>query len=150
MEAICIRLSSRLLPVLDVVRPSLCDPPLSLYLTDPPTVTLSIEPRSVLEGDRVTFTCQAHANPPIMGYRSVRTYKHIVLFTWPLKVAVTGSKLYGRSVCISFWFRRICVENVRIFKPCFWQECPFLNKADVAKWKACMKTLLDLRKSKTF
>ncbi|CAL8377369.1 unnamed protein product [Gadus morhua 'NCC'] len=34
-----------------------------------PTVTLSIEPRSVLEGDRVTFTCQANANPPIMGYR---------------------------------------------------------------------------------
>ncbi|XP_061565859.1 kin of IRRE-like protein 1a isoform X2 [Cololabis saira] len=34
-----------------------------------PMVTLSIEPRSVLEGDRVTFTCQAHANPPIMGYR---------------------------------------------------------------------------------
>uniref|UniRef100_A0A8D3CBH8 Kirre like nephrin family adhesion molecule 1a n=1 Tax=Scophthalmus maximus TaxID=52904 RepID=A0A8D3CBH8_SCOMX len=34
-----------------------------------PTVTLSIEPRSVLEGERVTFTCQAHANPPIMGYR---------------------------------------------------------------------------------
>uniref|UniRef100_A0A3P8PGR8 Ig-like domain-containing protein n=1 Tax=Astatotilapia calliptera TaxID=8154 RepID=A0A3P8PGR8_ASTCA len=34
-----------------------------------PIVTLSIEPRSVLEGDRVTFTCQAHANPPIMGYR---------------------------------------------------------------------------------
>ncbi|KAG7497919.1 kin of IRRE 1 isoform X1 [Solea senegalensis] len=33
-----------------------------------PTVTLSIEPRSVLEGERVTFTCQAHANPPIMGY----------------------------------------------------------------------------------
>lgn len=37
---------------------------------DPPTVTLSIEPRSVLEGERVTFTCQATANPPIMGYRS--------------------------------------------------------------------------------
>uniref|UniRef100_A0A3Q4HN05 Kin of IRRE-like protein 1 n=1 Tax=Neolamprologus brichardi TaxID=32507 RepID=A0A3Q4HN05_NEOBR len=35
----------------------------------PPTVTLSIEPRSVLEGERVTFTCQATANPPIMGYR---------------------------------------------------------------------------------
>ncbi|XP_062371619.1 kin of IRRE-like protein 1b [Sardina pilchardus] len=34
-----------------------------------PTVTLSIEPRSVLEGERVTFTCQATANPPIMGYR---------------------------------------------------------------------------------
>uniref|UniRef100_A0A3B4ACI3 Ig-like domain-containing protein n=1 Tax=Periophthalmus magnuspinnatus TaxID=409849 RepID=A0A3B4ACI3_9GOBI len=37
--------------------------------SDPPTVTLSIEPRSVLEGERVTFTCQATANPPIMGYR---------------------------------------------------------------------------------
>uniref|UniRef100_A0A8C6PWJ3 Kirre like nephrin family adhesion molecule 1a n=1 Tax=Nothobranchius furzeri TaxID=105023 RepID=A0A8C6PWJ3_NOTFU len=40
-----------------------------LTVLNPPTVTLSIEPRSVLEGDRVTFTCQAHANPPIMGYR---------------------------------------------------------------------------------
>uniref|UniRef100_A0A3Q3D4A1 Kirre like nephrin family adhesion molecule 1a n=1 Tax=Hippocampus comes TaxID=109280 RepID=A0A3Q3D4A1_HIPCM len=40
-----------------------------LTVLNPPTVTLSIEPRSVVEGDRVTFTCQAHANPPIMGYR---------------------------------------------------------------------------------
>uniref|UniRef100_A0A3B3BJL5 Kirre like nephrin family adhesion molecule 1a n=1 Tax=Oryzias melastigma TaxID=30732 RepID=A0A3B3BJL5_ORYME len=40
-----------------------------LTVLNPPVVTLSIEPRSVLEGDRVTFTCQAHANPPIMGYR---------------------------------------------------------------------------------
>uniref|UniRef100_A0A7N8YAH1 Kirre like nephrin family adhesion molecule 1a n=1 Tax=Mastacembelus armatus TaxID=205130 RepID=A0A7N8YAH1_9TELE len=40
-----------------------------LTVLNPPTVTLSIEPRSVLEGERVTFTCQAHANPPIMGYR---------------------------------------------------------------------------------
>ncbi|XP_028420244.1 kin of IRRE-like protein 1a isoform X2 [Perca flavescens] len=40
----------------------------SLNVHHSPTVTLSIEPRSVLEGDRVTFTCQAHANPPIMGY----------------------------------------------------------------------------------
>lgn len=38
---------------------------------DPPTVILSIEPRSVLEGERVKFTCQATANPPIMGFRSV-------------------------------------------------------------------------------
>uniref|UniRef100_A0A8C9RQ81 Kin of IRRE-like protein 1 n=1 Tax=Scleropages formosus TaxID=113540 RepID=A0A8C9RQ81_SCLFO len=41
----------------------------SLNVHHPPTVTLSIEPRSVLEGERVTFTCQATANPPIMGYR---------------------------------------------------------------------------------
>uniref|UniRef100_A0A673ADI7 Kin of IRRE-like protein 1 n=1 Tax=Sphaeramia orbicularis TaxID=375764 RepID=A0A673ADI7_9TELE len=40
-----------------------------LNVHHPPTVTLSIEPRSVLEGERVTFTCQATANPPIMGYR---------------------------------------------------------------------------------
>lgn len=45
------------------------------FLSDPPIVTLSIEPRSVLEGDRVTFTCQAHANPPIMGYRSAKHIK---------------------------------------------------------------------------
>ncbi len=38
---------------------------------DPPVVTLSIEPRSVLEGERVTFTCQATANPLIMGYKYV-------------------------------------------------------------------------------
>lgn len=41
---------------------------------DPPMVTLSIEPRSVLEGERVTFTCHATANPPIMGYRSGLTF----------------------------------------------------------------------------
>uniref|UniRef100_A0A671VGZ9 Kirre like nephrin family adhesion molecule 1b n=1 Tax=Sparus aurata TaxID=8175 RepID=A0A671VGZ9_SPAAU len=40
-----------------------------LNVLNPPMVTLSIEPRSVLEGERVTFTCQATANPPIMGYR---------------------------------------------------------------------------------
>ncbi|KAG5261394.1 hypothetical protein AALO_G00304030 [Alosa alosa] len=40
-----------------------------LNVYHPPIVTLSIEPRSVLEGDRVTFTCQATANPPIMGYK---------------------------------------------------------------------------------
>ncbi|XP_037132235.1 kin of IRRE-like protein 1b isoform X2 [Syngnathus acus] len=40
-----------------------------LNVHHPPTVTLSIEPHSVLEGERVTFTCQAMANPPIMGFR---------------------------------------------------------------------------------
>uniref|UniRef100_A0AAQ4R9K6 Kirre like nephrin family adhesion molecule 1b n=1 Tax=Gasterosteus aculeatus aculeatus TaxID=481459 RepID=A0AAQ4R9K6_GASAC len=41
----------------------------SRNFTYPPTVTLSIEPRSVLEGERVTFTCQATGNPPIIGFR---------------------------------------------------------------------------------
>uniref|UniRef100_A0A8C1RD25 Kin of IRRE-like protein 1 n=1 Tax=Cyprinus carpio TaxID=7962 RepID=A0A8C1RD25_CYPCA len=41
----------------------------TLNVHHPPTVILSIEPRSVLEGERVKFTCQATANPPIMGYR---------------------------------------------------------------------------------
>uniref|UniRef100_A0A672QR80 Kin of IRRE-like protein 1 n=1 Tax=Sinocyclocheilus grahami TaxID=75366 RepID=A0A672QR80_SINGR len=40
-----------------------------LTVLNPPVVTLSIEPRSVLEGERVTFTCQATANPPVMGYK---------------------------------------------------------------------------------
>ncbi|XP_075699829.1 kin of IRRE-like protein 1 [Rhinoderma darwinii] len=35
----------------------------------PPTVTLSIHPQTVLEGERVQFTCMATANPTIKGYR---------------------------------------------------------------------------------
>ncbi|XP_026122420.1 kin of IRRE-like protein 1 isoform X2 [Carassius auratus] len=42
---------------------------ITLNVHHPPVVTLSIEPRSVLEGERVTFTCQATANPPVMGYK---------------------------------------------------------------------------------
>lgn len=38
-------------------------------IADPPTVTLSIEPQTVQEGERVVFTCQATANPEILGYR---------------------------------------------------------------------------------
>ncbi|NXH26759.1 KIRR1 protein, partial [Myiagra hebetior] len=37
--------------------------------TDPPTVTLSIQPQTVQEGERVVFTCMATANPEIKGYR---------------------------------------------------------------------------------
>jgi hypothetical protein len=43
--------------------------PLDSYFADPPTVTLSIEPQTVQEGERVVFTCQATANPEILGYR---------------------------------------------------------------------------------
>lgn len=63
----------------------------SCSLPDPPTVTLSIEPRSVLEGDRVTFTCQAHANPPIMGYRSA--------FSFSLKSSYQAVSLYLFNIC---------------------------------------------------
>ncbi|XP_068109619.1 kin of IRRE-like protein 1 [Hyperolius riggenbachi] len=35
----------------------------------PPTVTLSIHPQTVLEGERVRFSCMATANPTIKGYR---------------------------------------------------------------------------------
>uniref|UniRef100_A0AAR2J492 Kin of IRRE-like protein 1 n=1 Tax=Pygocentrus nattereri TaxID=42514 RepID=A0AAR2J492_PYGNA len=42
---------------------------ITLNVHHAPTVLLSISPRSVLEGERVTFTCQATANPPVMGYR---------------------------------------------------------------------------------
>ncbi|XP_048826843.1 kin of IRRE-like protein 1 isoform X1 [Brienomyrus brachyistius] len=41
----------------------------SLNVHYKPTVTLSVDPRSVLQGERVAFTCQASANPPVMSYR---------------------------------------------------------------------------------
>ncbi|KAK1879748.1 Kin of IRRE-like protein 1 [Dissostichus eleginoides] len=41
----------------------------TLNVHHPPMVTLSIEPRSVMEGERVTFTCAATGNPPIIGIR---------------------------------------------------------------------------------
>uniref|UniRef100_A0A8D2IK74 Kirre like nephrin family adhesion molecule 1 n=1 Tax=Varanus komodoensis TaxID=61221 RepID=A0A8D2IK74_VARKO len=40
-----------------------------LTVLNPPTVTLSIQPQTVQEGERVTFTCVATANPEIKGYR---------------------------------------------------------------------------------
>ncbi|MGH0175576.1 UNVERIFIED_CONTAM: hypothetical protein FKN15_070777 [Acipenser sinensis] len=36
---------------------------------NPPTVTLSLHPQAVLEGERVIFTCTATANPDILGFR---------------------------------------------------------------------------------
>ncbi|KAM4663325.1 kin of IRRE-like protein 1 [Discoglossus pictus] len=40
-----------------------------LNVHHPPTVTLSIHPQTVQEGERVQFTCMATANPAIKGYR---------------------------------------------------------------------------------
>uniref|UniRef100_A0A8C6YPP6 Kirre like nephrin family adhesion molecule 1 n=1 Tax=Nothoprocta perdicaria TaxID=30464 RepID=A0A8C6YPP6_NOTPE len=40
-----------------------------LTVLNPPTVTLSIQPQTVQEGERVVFTCAATANPEIKGYR---------------------------------------------------------------------------------
>uniref|UniRef100_A0A8C6J6Y1 Uncharacterized protein n=1 Tax=Melopsittacus undulatus TaxID=13146 RepID=A0A8C6J6Y1_MELUD len=40
-----------------------------LTVLNPPTVTLSIQPQTVQEGERVVFTCMATANPEIRGYR---------------------------------------------------------------------------------
>uniref|UniRef100_A0A8C8VPL7 Kirre like nephrin family adhesion molecule 1 n=1 Tax=Pelusios castaneus TaxID=367368 RepID=A0A8C8VPL7_9SAUR len=40
-----------------------------LNVHHPPTVTLSIQPQTVQEGERVVFTCVATANPEIKGYR---------------------------------------------------------------------------------
>ncbi|XP_074079238.1 kin of IRRE-like protein 1 isoform X1 [Macrotis lagotis] len=42
---------------------------IELNVHHPPTVTLSIQPQTVQEGERVVFTCQATANPEIQGYR---------------------------------------------------------------------------------
>ncbi|XP_016104270.1 kin of IRRE-like protein 1 [Sinocyclocheilus grahami] len=59
---------------------------ITLNIHHPPTVILSIEPRSVLEGERVQFTCQATANPPIMGYSvCVCECIHVFLQVWAWK-----------------------------------------------------------------
>ncbi|XP_041081614.1 kin of IRRE-like protein 1 [Polyodon spathula] len=41
----------------------------TLNVQHPPTVTLSVEPQTVLEGAKVLFVCFASANPEITGYR---------------------------------------------------------------------------------
>lgn len=37
--------------------------------SDPPSVTLSVQPQTVTEGAKVLFICSASANPEITGYR---------------------------------------------------------------------------------
>nr|XP_012630687.2 kin of IRRE-like protein 2 [Microcebus murinus] len=45
------------------------DTSITLSLQYPPEVTLSAEPQTVQEGEKVTFLCQATAQPPVTGYR---------------------------------------------------------------------------------
>ncbi|XP_054444855.1 kin of IRRE-like protein 2 [Pteronotus mesoamericanus] len=45
------------------------DTAVTLSLQYPPVVTLSAEPQTVQEGEKVTFLCQARAQPPVTGYR---------------------------------------------------------------------------------
>ncbi|KAM6223398.1 kin of IRRE-like protein 2 [Rhynchocyon petersi] len=45
------------------------DTAVTLNLQYPPVVTLSVEPQTVQEGEKVTFLCQATAQPPVTGYR---------------------------------------------------------------------------------
>ncbi|XP_030742232.1 kin of IRRE-like protein 2 [Echinops telfairi] len=45
------------------------DTAVTLSLQYPPVVTLSAERQTVQEGEKVTFLCQATAQPPVTGYR---------------------------------------------------------------------------------
>ncbi|XP_008826279.1 kin of IRRE-like protein 2 [Nannospalax galili] len=45
------------------------DTAVTLSLQYPPVVTLSAEPQTVQEGEKVSFLCQATAQPPVTGYR---------------------------------------------------------------------------------
>uniref|UniRef100_A0A8C9H6U0 Kin of IRRE-like protein 2 n=2 Tax=Piliocolobus tephrosceles TaxID=591936 RepID=A0A8C9H6U0_9PRIM len=45
------------------------DTTITLNLQYPPEVTLSASPHTVQEGEKVTFLCQATAQPPVTGYR---------------------------------------------------------------------------------
>lgn len=91
---------------------------------DPPMVTLSIEPRSVLEGERVTFTCQATANPPIMGYRSefmfwmifqvkvdknVLVWYFMILF-WPMKMIEIMNNHLNHMLVVGLQY---CIQYVK-------------------------------------
>ncbi|KAM5208356.1 kin of IRRE-like protein 2 isoform 2-T2 [Hipposideros larvatus] len=49
--------------------PSGKDTAITLSLQYPPVVTLSAEPQTMQEGEKVTFLCQATAQPPVTGYR---------------------------------------------------------------------------------
>uniref|UniRef100_A0A452S3W5 Kin of IRRE-like protein 2 n=1 Tax=Ursus americanus TaxID=9643 RepID=A0A452S3W5_URSAM len=49
--------------------PSGKDTAITLSLQYPPVVTLSAEPQTALEGEKVTFLCQSTAQPPVTGYR---------------------------------------------------------------------------------
>ena len=46
-----------------------------------PHVTISADHTPVKESQPVTFTCNAHANPPDMSYRYVMNYLTLVLFS---------------------------------------------------------------------
>ncbi|XP_076988188.1 kin of IRRE-like protein 2 [Tamandua tetradactyla] len=45
------------------------DTAITLSLQYPPVVTLSAEPQTVQEGEKVMFLCRATAQPPVTGYR---------------------------------------------------------------------------------
>ncbi|KAG8524390.1 Kin of IRRE-like protein 2 [Galemys pyrenaicus] len=45
------------------------DTAITLSLQYPPVVTLAADPQTVQEGEKVTFRCQATAQPPVTGYR---------------------------------------------------------------------------------
>ncbi|XP_012586027.1 PREDICTED: kin of IRRE-like protein 2 [Condylura cristata] len=49
--------------------PSGKDTAVTLSLQYPPVVTLAADPQTVQEGEKVTFLCQATAQPPVTGYR---------------------------------------------------------------------------------
>lgn len=62
-----------------------------LLLTDPPSVTLSVQPQTVTEGAKVLFLCSASANPEITGYR-------FVIFLNPLIFEMPGSAALGSQL----------------------------------------------------
>ncbi|XP_007953083.1 kin of IRRE-like protein 2 [Orycteropus afer afer] len=76
------------------------DTAITLSLQYPPVVTLSANPQTVQEGEKVTFLCQATAQPPVTGYRWAKGGSPVLGARGPrLEVVVDASFLTEPVSC---------------------------------------------------
>ncbi|KAF3818263.1 hypothetical protein GH733_012571 [Mirounga leonina] len=78
--------------------PSGKDTAITLSLQYPPVVTLSAEPQTVLEGEKVTFLCQATAQPPVTGYRWAKGGSPVLGARGPMLEVVADSSFLTEPV----------------------------------------------------
>ncbi|XP_032246118.1 kin of IRRE-like protein 2 isoform X2 [Phoca vitulina] len=78
--------------------PSGKDTAITLSLQYPPVVTLSAEPQTALEGEKVTFLCQATAQPPVTGYRWAKGGSPVLGARGPMLEVVADSSFLTEPV----------------------------------------------------
>ncbi|KAB1273964.1 Kin of IRRE-like protein 2 [Camelus dromedarius] len=74
------------------------DTAVTLSLQYPPVVTLSAEPQTVQEGEKVTFRCQATAQPPVTGYRWAKGGSPVLGARGPMLVVVADASFLTAPV----------------------------------------------------